>query len=347
VGKRSSHTPVIASLLVVVIGTACAAFLAGHQASSNSSPTRIVPLSTIFVTGQTGVPAVEVALGSEHPVKVLLDTGSVGLRIYSSALPLHTGDGISVTHRHDSVRFGDGTRFSGSVAMAKVRIDGLSTVKAIPFQRVTSHTCTAGPECQGYRADNVFGVMGIGLVDHGPPMEEVNPLAALPGTYGHSWRIRVGSPITATSSGVLELGAPIPDSGTIFALEASAHGGWNDMLNVCWSVGNKVRVQLPTLFDTGSWVARLRSKSLSPVLAPKLTPQYAPDSLEMRLSKCPSTNPFLTFSANQDLNPVVLYPSGAPLAVVGAPVFYSLEFTYDVQKGEIAVTPSPSALVPQ
>jgi Protein of unknown function (DUF3443) len=126
-----------AALSVLAIATLCALVLATAEVPSIPSAVRIVPLSTEFVTGQTGFPTLRVGIGNEPPVTVKLDTGSVGLRVLSTAVSHSQPAGIALTSDRTSVTFADGTNYVGVLAKAKIHIAGLTTKKPVPFQIVT------------------------------------------------------------------------------------------------------------------------------------------------------------------------------------------------------------------
>lgn len=196
-----------------------------------------------------------------------------------------------------------------------------------------------------YEQQDVVGTLGIAFAK---PLSqrEINPLEELPGHYGQIWTVRVGSPVTRTSTGELLLGTSIPRSGSTFRLKATGHSTWNDTFDVCWSIGNAQPVELPTFFDIGSWESFVQSNSFRHLTTTEGDPEFASDGLEVQLSTCRTKHTFFSYSTSQELNPLVVDPIGTSSAVAAVQAFYSLEFTYDIHRGEIAVSRSPSALDP-
>jgi hypothetical protein len=333
----------IVALLVLVIFSTGAAVL-GARESSGSGPgseVRRVSLSTEFVTGQTGVPLVRVSVGSDPPVTVVLDTGSVGLRVLATRLHLGAAAGISVTSRPVSVTFADGTRDRGTIARAKFHIGGLTSTKAVPFELVKRSTCTLS-DCHGLAQVNqeygIAGTLGIGMSS--PWRGTPNPLRLLANPYGSSWQVRIGTAVTQTTTGQLVLGAHLPSSGTTYQLQPQGDSSWSDEVPVCWTIGTR-RFRLPTVFDTGSISFTLWSKRL-PRLRSSHKGYFESSGTEVSISDC-ATTPILTFAADDDLNPVIVFPEGEPFGVAAVDVFYNLIVTYDVDSGLLNITPSPSA----
>jgi hypothetical protein len=328
--------------LVILVATTAGAALLARTGSVGSAvnQVRVVPLSSAFVTGQTGLPTLRISIGKDRPIKVLLDTGSVGLRVLAADVPLHGRTGISVTSRRSSVTFEDGTRDNGVLANARLRLGGLVTTRAVPLELVDSSTCTIVAQCsaldQQYGIDGTLGI-GLGKPWGGAP----NPLRSLPGAYGLTWQVRVGIAVTPTSTGQLVLGAALPSTGTTLQLRAEGHSSWNDFVTVCWSFGTR-HLQLPTNFDTGSAMSIVWSKKLK-AIGPPVKAYYAADGTQVSMSSC-GVQPFWTFAASDALNPIDVITVGKPLGIAGISAFYNLIITYDAHDGLLVVTQSPSAL---
>jgi hypothetical protein len=98
---------------------------------------------------------------------------------------------------------------------------------------------------------------------------------------------------------------------------------------------------LPTSFDNGSATYVVWSKRLPPVGSSDDT-YFIAFGTEVSISDCANT-PFLTFSADNDLNPVEVIRAGQPFGIAAIGVFYNLIVTYNVDSGVVNITPSPSA----
>ena len=324
----------VAALATITMATALLELSSPVAPAGASEPSVTIPLTSLFYDGSNGNPVISVSIGNEKPINLLLDTGSIGLRVDSSALTLDRTDGITVSSRANSVTFGDGTRFVGTIAKARVRIDRIRTLHLVPFQLVNSTTCT-NPETesdcqktlkyeQEYRIDGTFG---IGIGSGNPP----NPLSMLPGSLGKSWKLQVGYPVTSTTSGELQLGAAMPTQGSVtilrlFRLKTSPGGM---VVDVCWTIGSSVQVEVPTVFDSGSiwsfiWSPKLGALSSS-------DDNVLRDGSNVSMSNCTSRRSFYSFQASQELNPV-LVDSGVHAAIAAVEAFNELTFTYDLVK---------------
>src|ERR1700722_12894658 len=260
---RRSRAAWILACTLLILGTIGAAVVA--LASSHATPQPdIIPLTTDFASGSFGRPVVEVSVGESAPVKVLVDTGSIGLRVEAHALG--SAGGIARSSRRTSITFGDGSIFSGTVGKAVVHIGGQSTTTPVPFEIVDKVRCRPDTQCtSGLSGSSIAGIMGIGL--GGPPSMELltNSLSALAAPYSQRWELSVGVPVTSTTSGELILGARPPRATTNFHLRLLGQDGgaryWWDYFAACWSVAGR-RAIYPTLLDSGSTGAQIYSSTI-------------------------------------------------------------------------------------
>jgi Protein of unknown function (DUF3443) len=325
----------------------------GHVSTKSLSfgtPTGSAMSIPLRSTGNDPRPEITVRIGNDAPIHVILDTGSVGLRVFSDVVPTGTGKGIQVTNQSDSVEYVDGTQFGGSVAKAVVHIGTLSTSTLVPFQLVQSVTCDpAAPDCPAsggadqFQADGVDGVMGIGLSGAYPGDPATNPLLALPSPYRNSWSISMaGGGQTLPASGTLVLGAKDPSAPAAdFALQpyaASVHGmpTWNDQFNLCWNVGGISSCEL-SVFDSGSDLTVLGGTAFANVSTDNpgevgmLT-----TGTSVQASQEVDSNPLWSFtSGGGAMQTVVVEPSGNDWVNSGVQAFYSFTVTYDEVHGEI------------
>jgi hypothetical protein len=296
-------------------------------------------------------PDVTVKIGNDPtPLHVVLDTGSVGLRVFSNLLPTGIGKGIDVTTQQDSIEYVDGTTFSGPVAKALVHIGSLTTTRTVPFELVQSVTCDPQiPYCPAsggaaqFEADDVDGIMGIGLggVYQGDP--STNPLLSLPAPYRDSWSIAMsGNGVNLPAPGTLVLGAQDPaNPAAQFSLQqqgAVVDGlpSWNDQFNLCWDVGGLSNCEL-TVFDSGSDLTVLGGNGFSNV------PTDAPGEVatlttgtQVQCSQEVNGNPLWSFNAGGGtMQTVYVEPDGSDWVNSGVQAFYSFTVTYDEKRGDI------------
>src|SRR6202041_1622963 len=97
------------------------------RALSHRSATAKTMTVALRSPGDDPRPDITVSVGNDAPIHVVLDTGSVGLRVFSNLVPAGVGKGIQITGPQDSIEYVDGTQFSGPVAQALVHIGKLTT----------------------------------------------------------------------------------------------------------------------------------------------------------------------------------------------------------------------------
>jgi hypothetical protein len=214
------------------------------------------------VRASGNLPIVVVSIGNDRPIRVILDTGSVGLRVLASAVPIfdsHSGletRGIETTDLTDRFSFLDGEVLDGTVAKAAVHVGGLNTTGRVPFQLVSKDSCQPHkPYCAKLsKYGHVVGVLGIGL-QGGPAGAPVNPLIKLPPPFDQSWSIHLDH-FASSPRGTLTLGAPLPRSPKAVLRLSVTHESrssmptWNTP-EMCWKIAG-VKQCGATTFDTGT-----------------------------------------------------------------------------------------------
>lgn len=140
--------------------------------------------------------------GGSQFVPLLVDTGSVGLRLLADSFPDGTWQELDPPVSNQET-FADGTVYEGRIVMAQVAIGSgqpgstVSTDGAIQLQLVTQVSCTAAmPDCPGAKAltdHGLGGVIGIGMRSCAANTDVYSPLAQLPGNYASGYIIRAGS----------------------------------------------------------------------------------------------------------------------------------------------------------
>ncbi|MEI6622273.1 MAG: DUF3443 family protein [Actinomycetes bacterium] len=308
---------------------------------SGGSPVS-VPI-TVLGTPIPEVPTVKVAVGNSAPVPVLLDTGSVGLRVFSQRLPNLSAAGVSVTGTPVVETYEDGSVFNGHCATATVKIGDAATATEVPFQLVDSVTCASfRPNCpKPELANGTAGIMGIGLY----PKDVPNPLEYLAGSLAGSWSVHLSS-----ATGSLNLGAADPaNSAASFNLTSQGSVGpvpaWDGhTLNVCWSVKSAAPVCDSTLFDSGAvdmnWWDPVLAQSVGVTATPAGTP--IPAGLPVTLSTSSGASPFWSFTTgtqpgvNQVFAQVNPFPGpNSTLASTGMAIYRQFTVTYNLSNGTI------------
>ncbi|MBW4643745.1 MAG: glycoside hydrolase family 10 protein [Goleter apudmare HA4340-LM2] len=124
----------------------------------------------------------EVAVAGGQPRRVLLDTGSAGLRVPKEFLgnaPItRTGQTIKET-------LSDGTILEGELVYANVRVGLIPATEPVPVQIVTSRQCTAQkPNCSAKGGATFSGIIGV---NYSEKSLSYNPLRKLPGNLSNGF----------------------------------------------------------------------------------------------------------------------------------------------------------------
>ncbi|MFN6563699.1 MAG: glycoside hydrolase family 10 protein [Nostoc sp. ChiSLP01] len=141
----------------------------------------------------------EVAIANGQPKRVLLDTGSAGLRVPQEFL----GNApIQRTGQTIKEELSDGTVFEGELVYTNVRFGLIPTAEPVPVQVVTSRQCSAQkPNCSAKSGAPFSGIIGVNYFEKSLPY---NPLRKLSGNLSNGF-IVVGNG-GSNSNGSLILG---------------------------------------------------------------------------------------------------------------------------------------------
>ncbi len=296
-----------------------------------------IPVSIVTVDGTHPRPVVQVSVAGGPTVPMLLDSGSIGLRMFAKSV----GDsGIKTSGTQEHALFGDGTVFNGTRAEAPAVIGGMPTAGSIQFEVVKNVGCMAEqPNCPGlhdaagYTSDQrVDGIVGIGL--NSAPV--FNPLLQLDGGIPSTYTVSLGS-----TSGTIAFGSPPNSPVAAFPMQASADErqsngapAWNDQsIQGCWAFGSPQQSQcLNTTFDTGSV---LTTASTSVPGAPP--PPFAPDGLPLSLATSAGGTPLWSFTSGSTAgkNQVSITNSPTPILISGIAAFREFAITYDLPDGKV------------
>ncbi|MEH2405362.1 glycoside hydrolase family 10 protein [Nostoc sp.] len=124
----------------------------------------------------------EMAIANGQPKRILLDTGSAGLRVPKEFLgnaPIRrTGQNIKEV-------LSDGTILEGELVYTNVRFGLLPAAEPVPVQIVTSRQCTAQkPNCSAKSGVPFSGIIGVNYIEKSLPY---NPLRKLPGNLSNGF----------------------------------------------------------------------------------------------------------------------------------------------------------------
>ncbi|MBN3897784.1 MAG: glycoside hydrolase family 10 protein [Nostoc sp. NOS(2021)] len=124
----------------------------------------------------------EMAIAGGQPRRILLDTGSAGLRVPQEFL----GNApIQKTGQNIKEVLSDGTILEGELVYTNVRFGLIPTAEAVPVQIVTSRQCTAQkPNCSAKSGAPFSGIVGVNYFEKSLPY---NPLRKLPGNLSNGF----------------------------------------------------------------------------------------------------------------------------------------------------------------
>lgn len=302
------------------------------QTQAASEPVTVaLPVRTIDTPGRSGQNGiVEITLGRSAPLAVMLDTGSVGLRLWGALPP-----GTSLTsERIETVL--DGNRISGLLGKARMGLGGATTTLAVPFQ----HIDTDSSYISAWRRQGIVGILGIGTGTGAL----TNPLVALPGSLGLRWSVhfsRTASDATRRQ-GALILGAQPPGDATMhfelpyLGLNVNGARLWDDhAADGCWTFGREPAQCVPTWFDSGFTVMRVKGSRFSQV--PQTQTNLVRSGTAVTLSAGSSAFVGHRFRAGDSgsQNLVRVLPRGRATINTGNSFFFDFTVTYDVASGDL------------
>lgn len=256
------------------VGVIAFALLGGHVApafatdsDTDNYPSRAVtapvkvkvPIRTIDTpgtNGQNGI--VEIRVGNSAPFAVMLDTGSVGLRVFPGAWG-NKPTSVKLSSKKITTT-SVGQNFKGAIGKASMTFSGVSTTFPVPFQYVNS----SSPYTGLWTARNVYGILGIGTGKG----DLTNPLVALPGSLGLRWSVNFERKTGGVGRlGALVLGAEAPTNTAMDfelpSLDKNVNGAllWDDYAaQGCWRFDNTPEWCGDTWFDSG--FTKMRVKGL-------------------------------------------------------------------------------------
>lgn len=302
-----------------------------------------IPLFTKQLPGSGGTRVMtEISIAGGPKIPIMVDTGSQGLRVFSSAVGTQ---GLDKTTTQTEETFGQGSQLSGVIANAPVTIGSLPTNGAIPFMLIENVSCTASDQyCSSSETSeagiiaNDFGAQGImGIGRMSSESGVISPLLQLAGGVPTSYSIRLNG-----STGAITFGQPPANPLAIWATPGEGSQGglnfWNDEeVPACWSIGGASAQCAATAFDTGSPDVNF-SPSFSQSSALNGSNPVT-NGLSIGLSASQGAQPFASIKAGSGPgNSVIsITPGGDNEINSGWTWFQQLTFTYGTENGQLSV----------
>lgn len=292
-----------------------------------------VPLRTIDTpdrTGQNGILSVQV--GKSDPISVMLDTGSVGLRLWGGR---PAGALISKTKISSQI---GGSSMPGLLGKASMSLGGVTTTLDVPFQLINSDSSYI----KQWKSLGVSGILGIGTGSGAL----TNPLVALPGSLGVHWSVHFGrSGSRGALPGALVLGAPAPTSAVMHfqlpSLGQNPNGAllWDDhSADGCWAFGSGAEQCVPTWLDSGFTVMRVKGRQFSSLPVNSSHRLASGTSVSLSAGSSAFVGHRFVAGSTGSSNLVTVLPDGRAGINTGNSLYFDYTVTYDVGTGGIWLT---------
>ncbi len=322
-------------VLAVPFGPLAHADDADVQTQAARQPVTVsIPVRTIDTPGRSGQSGiVEITVGRSAPMSVMLDTGSVGLRLWGGR---PAGARLSSS---STTAFLDGTRVPGLLGRAPMGLGGVTTTLDVPFQLIN----TDSSYIASWKSQGIVGILGIGVGSGAL----TNPLVALPGSLGLRWSVHFARNAADTGGrrGALILGAVPPTDAVMhftlpyIGLNPNGARLWNDhSADGCWKFGKTPLQCVPTWFDSGFTVMRVKGAQFSRV--PQTPTNLVRPGTPVRLSAGSSAYVGQRFPAGDtgSRNLVRVLPRGKATINTGNSFYFDFTVTYDVVTGDLSLS---------
>lgn len=298
-----------------------------------------VPVTTTQLSENDTKVVVQITVGGGAPVPVLLDTGSSGLIVDSSAV----GSQVTTSGSTFASDFVSGA-VTANLATAVVGIGGVDTPQPIQIGLVdpsdASKNLPAG----------VDGIMGISAADDGSLADQTvyAPNLQLPAPYDAGFALQIGS--GSGASGTWTLGPVTAPTGAVSApLTATTSAGssppgypqFGKDITLCWTVGSASQTCGTTDLDIGNPSPALNATSFSSDAAGGST---VPAGEQVSVAS-PSGAPVWSFTSGATGSPTVVNLAQLGSATqfnTGLPLFYGRTVAWDFTSGQVLIGPAAS-----
>ncbi len=335
--SRISRSVLLPTLAVVLsVPVAAAAHAEQHNetidASSNLRTVR-VPVTMIDTPGRSGSNGIiKLRVGNSAPIMVMVDTGSVGLRLWSAPKPV----AARATTRIKTPL--DGSLLPALMGDARMTVGTATTTSAVPFALINAQSTYIDT----WKRAGVSGILGIGLGTSSGTGALTNPLMSLPGALGQRWSLHFAK------TGALILGAqPPPDARMHFPLPPAgvdANGAqlWKDSdAPGCWKFGLTVRRCVPTLFDSGFTVMRIKGDEFSRIPMTSSNQLRPGTRVELSASSSAFIGDMFLAGNTDSRNFARVAPKGKPSINTGNTYFFRHTVIYNALTGDIYLSAPP------
>ena len=305
-----------------------------------------VPLDVVLRNSGGGKGLViNVGIGGSSGQPLLVDTGSAGVHILSSAI-----DASSITRLGKTIKevYVDGTELIGEEATAIVHLGGAVTASVISIHVIDTIDCVSSkPSCPGkvgldfFRARGQQGIIGLGMSNSVATPSVFSPIAQMGGNLASGFIVHA-RPFGSTA-GTLTIGLTTANtagfSTTTLKPQSSplpnGAAAWQDAkVDVCYALDGVSYGCGPSIFDTGATAtfwnqsvpsAKLTSGALSPGSVFKASIAGVLDwSFTVGGKALPGLD-------------MVIPSPGSFNTNLGIGVFFAFDVAFDLKKGTIGV----------
>ena len=342
--RRGTRARLLGPLALVVALAGCAtagtpapslaAVPASTPSSTPSSTSASVPISGPLSSGDDGLRLYAQVTVGGAPLRVLVDTGSTGLRVVESKVPAAA---TAPAGPAGPTAYGSGVQITGTVARTSVALGPVTSPGPVPVELVTGTSCLPRrPRCGAAdgRTPPSFGGQFDGILGIAPGFapQVPNPLWYL-GAVGHVYTIHhdpaggdalvLGDPATGYT---LEHLSPEPRTDRL----PDGPPPWRSRIDVCFDARPLPagHVCSPTLLDTGT-------PSLATINAPGAA-SAVPAGTALHLGTPGAWSVDYTVGP-ADAAQVAPPPSGNQGSVIGLPAFARADVRFDLDAGSIGI----------
>jgi hypothetical protein len=319
------------ALAATTIATASAA-AAPERADAISDPVTVsVAIGTLKTPGKSGYNGIlRVKVGQSKPIRVMVDTGIVGLHLWGKA-----PKGAKISNTQFDARI-SGRSLKGVLGSAPLTLGGVTTIRDVPFALIN----TESGYIDKWKKRGIEGIIGLAVGEG----NLTNPLMSMPGELGRGWSLHFErkNPTGASAFGELVLGANAPADATMhFTLPASGvdvNGSrvWDDhAADGCWQFADGGESCVATWFDSGFTLMRVKGRTFADL--PVTPTQRLRRGTLVELAAGSSAFFGYRFLAGTEgsRNLVKVIPVGDAVINTGNGVYFDYTVTYRVGTGDI------------
>jgi hypothetical protein len=339
--SRRRHGALLLAVASVALLAGCSAVQAAPTGAGGPSPAAVPappPVTVPLTSGDGGLRTyADITVGGAL-LRVLVDTGSVGLRVLADKVPAPATTPVGPA---PPVSYGSGVALTGTVVRTTVGVGSVTSPGPVPVELVTATSCVPRkPTCEAANGHvtQEFGGQAVGILGIAPAATPAvpNPFWYL-GPAGHAYAIHHDP----AGGDTLVLGAPA-DGFSAEKLAAvrrpadppDAPPAWQPRVPICFDAAPLPGGHLcsPSLLDTGT-------ASLATINAPGAPPTPLPAGTPLRLGTASGSWSALYTVGRGDSAALAPPPSGNPGSVVGLPAFARADVRFDLDTGTIGLRP--------